>query len=57
MVLANKMRLNELNPISTQEKFPWTENFPKISLSANHILQNFLSAANFPEWEWTFSLT
>ena len=33
MVLANKMRLNELNPISTQEKFPWTENFPKISLS------------------------
>jgi hypothetical protein len=44
--------------ISTQEKFPRTENFPKISLlkvenfqlqndgkfvSANHILQNFLS--------------
>jgi hypothetical protein len=42
-------------------KFPSTERFPKISLlkvehfrrkfvSANHILQNFLSAEHFPEW-------
>ena len=54
-----------------QEKFPRTENFPKISLlkvenfqlqnfsdvkfvSANHILQNFLSEENFPELKWTF---
>jgi hypothetical protein len=57
-----------LRPISTQEKFPRTENFPKISLSskffsdgkfvsANHILQNFLSAENFPEWKWTFRVS
>jgi hypothetical protein len=50
-----------LRPIFTQEKFPYTERFPKISLlkvehfrrkfvSANHILQNFLSAEHFPEW-------
>jgi hypothetical protein len=41
-------------PISCQEKFPRTENFPKISFvsAANHILQNFLSAENFPEWKW-----
>jgi hypothetical protein len=41
---------------STQEKFPRTEHFPKISLlkdekfqfvSANHISQNFLSAEIF----------
>jgi hypothetical protein len=62
-----------LGPISTQEKFPRTENFPKISLfkswkfstskffshgkfvSANHILQIFLSAENFPEWKWAFT--
>ena len=59
-----------LRPISSQEKFPRTENFPKISLlkiivkislfsdvkfmSANHISQNFLSAENFPEWKWAF---
>ena len=49
-----------------QEIFPRTENFPKISLfktskffrrkicvGQNHILQNFLSAENFPEWKWT----
>ena len=23
---------------------------------ANHILQNFLSAENFPEWKWAFSI-
>jgi hypothetical protein len=23
-------------------------------VSANHILQNFLSAKNFPEWNWAF---
>jgi hypothetical protein len=55
---------------STHEKFLPTENFPKISLlkvenfqlfsdgkfvSANHILQIFLSAENFPVWKWTFS--
>ena len=33
--------------ISSQEKFPRTENLPKISLL--NILQNFLSAENFPE--------
>jgi hypothetical protein len=45
------------------EKFLLTENVQKISLfkvenfltenllSANHILQNFLSAENFPEWK------
>jgi hypothetical protein len=51
-----------LRPISTQEKFPRTENFPKISLlkvgkfifngkfvSANHILQNILSGEMFLE--------
>ena len=33
--------------------FPQTENFPKISLlKVDHILQNFLSAENFPEWKW-----
>ena len=51
--------------ICTQEKFPRIEHFPKISLlkvenfqffsdgkfvSANHILQNFLFAENFSEW-------
>ena len=59
--------------ISTEENFPWTENFPKISLlkvenfqlqnffsdgkfvSANQIVQNFLSVENFPEWEWAFT--
>jgi hypothetical protein len=56
-----------LRSISTQENFPWTENFPKISLlkvenfqdgkfvSANQIVQNFLSAENFPEWKWVFT--
>jgi hypothetical protein len=24
-------------------------------VSANHILQNFLSAENFPEWKWAFT--
>ena len=60
--------LQVLRSISTQENFPRTENFPKISLlkvenstskffsdgkfvSANHILQIFLSAENFPEWK------
>ena len=47
--------LSLLRPISTQENFPWTENFPKISLlkfvSANHILQIFLSAENSLEWK------
>ena len=23
-------------------------------MSANHILQNFLPAENFPEWKWAF---
>jgi hypothetical protein len=59
-------------PFPLKINFPWTENFPKISLlkvenfstskffsdgkfvSANHILQNFLSAENFPEWKWAF---
>jgi hypothetical protein len=49
-----------LRSISTKEKFPRTENFPKMPLlkveskyfsdgkfvSANHILQNFVSAEN-----------
>jgi hypothetical protein len=26
-------------------------------VSANHILQNFLSAENFPEWKWTLKPT
>ena len=50
-----------LKAISTQEKFPRTKNFPKISLfevekfvSANHILRNFLSVENFPELKWAF---
>ena len=60
-------------PISTEEKFPRTEKFPKISLlkvenfqlqnfypteifvSANHILQNFLSVENFPHWKLAFT--
>jgi hypothetical protein len=60
------MCLLPLRPVSTQEQFPRSENFPKILLkvqfnfsdgkfvSANHILQNFLSVENFPEWktEW-----
>jgi hypothetical protein len=51
--------------ISTQENFPRTEMFPKIPLlkinfnifsdgkfvSANHILQIFLSVENFPDQE------
>jgi hypothetical protein len=24
-------------------------------VSANHILQNFLSEKNFPEWKWVFT--
>jgi hypothetical protein len=27
-----------------------------IIVSANHILQNFLSAENFPEWKWAFQV-
>ena len=52
-----------LRSISTKEKFPRTENFPKMPLlkveskyfsdgkfvSANHILQNFVSAENLNE--------
>ena len=57
------MQLEPLRPISTQEKFPWTEKIAKISLltskffsdgkfvPANHILQNFLSAENLLEWK------
>ena len=26
-------------------------------MSANDILQNFLSADNFPDWKWAFSLS
>jgi hypothetical protein len=66
--------LREIFLIFTQEKFPRTENFPKISLlkvenfqlqnffsdgkfvSANHILQNVLSAGNFPELKWALSV-
>jgi hypothetical protein len=39
--------------ISTDRKFP--ENIistSKFVSAANHILQNFLSAENFPEWKW-----
>ena len=57
--------------ISTQEKFPRTENFAKISLLTvenlsftdgkfvltNHVSQNFLSAENFPEWKWDLKFT
>jgi hypothetical protein len=25
-------------------------------VSANHILQNFLSGENFPEWKWAFTV-
>jgi hypothetical protein len=73
-IVENNLRFN---PIFTQEKFPRTENFPKISLLkienlkifnftkkfsdgkfvlANHILQIFLSAENFPEWKWALLL-
>jgi hypothetical protein len=33
-----------------QNFFPTDRKF----VSANHILQNFLSAENFPEWKWAF---
>jgi hypothetical protein len=33
-----------ITPISAQEKFPRTENFPKMSLS------------NFHEWKWSFTM-
>jgi hypothetical protein len=68
--VRNAKLRNYLKAISTQEKFPRTRNFPKISLlnvenfqlqfsdgkfvSVNHILQNVLSAENFPQWKWAF---
>ena len=49
----------KLRPISTQDKFPRTENIivkiffdGKFVSAGNHILQNIL-AENFPEWKWT----
>jgi hypothetical protein len=49
----NASRSLPVRPISTQEKFPPTENFPKIFsdgkfVLATQILQNFLYAENFP---------
>jgi hypothetical protein len=58
--------------ILSEDPFPQAENFPKIPLlkvenfqlfsdgrfvSANYILQNVLSAENFPEWKWASIFT
>jgi hypothetical protein len=47
-------------PFPLKKNFHGHEIVPKISLlkvfnSANHILQNFFSAENVPEWKWIFT--
>ena len=49
---ALKVRISTSNIFAAKISKCSTSKF----VSANHILQNFLSAANVPRWKWVFSL-